>query len=266
MAIIRSLAIGKGRKSAGNITFRTVRGRTIVSEKVGPRDPATRGEGETVYQFMFAVISRFISMHRFDINVSFDKSKYGSQGNYFYKVNKAGLEAAVQPLFSVGVSSGTITNAQIEAAITEYATANPTNIYRVKKTGETVKYLTGEWTSDDNPNIPTKDAYIEDNGVQYAITIVEGTAQPTKVKALNISNFEAINAESIGDAGLVKAMFVDASNDTLSKEGGNLERVNANRVRMSSAITDPTGDPPATTSMLCLYTSGNTVWGWAVFK
>lgn len=40
MAIIRSLAIGKGSKSAGNITFRTVRGRTIVSEKLASASDA----------------------------------------------------------------------------------------------------------------------------------------------------------------------------------------------------------------------------------
>ena len=36
MAIVRSLAIGKSTRSAGQLTFRTVRGRTIVSQKRGP--------------------------------------------------------------------------------------------------------------------------------------------------------------------------------------------------------------------------------------
>lgn len=36
MAIVRSLVIGKATRSAGQLTFRTVRGRTIVSQKRGP--------------------------------------------------------------------------------------------------------------------------------------------------------------------------------------------------------------------------------------
>lgn len=36
MAIVRSLAVGKSTRSAGQFTYRTVRGRTIVSQKRGP--------------------------------------------------------------------------------------------------------------------------------------------------------------------------------------------------------------------------------------
>lgn len=41
MAIVRSLAVGKSTRSAGQFTYRTVRGRTIVSQKRGP-DATTR--------------------------------------------------------------------------------------------------------------------------------------------------------------------------------------------------------------------------------
>lgn len=36
MAIVRSIAVGKSTRSAGQFTYRTVRGRTIVSQKRGP--------------------------------------------------------------------------------------------------------------------------------------------------------------------------------------------------------------------------------------
>ncbi len=151
MAIIRSLAVGKARKSAGNITFRTVRGRTIVSEKVGER-AVTRGDGLSIYESRFKLISMFIGMHRKDINVSFDKTKYGSQGNYFYKVNKAGLEAAVQPLIGTAESA---TPSQVNDAVTTYVTANPEAIYRVKRTGYASTFMTKAWSSADNPVKPT---------------------------------------------------------------------------------------------------------------
>lgn len=45
MAIIRSLAVGKARKSAGNLTYTTIDGRTIVREKpVFVRNPRTEGQ------------------------------------------------------------------------------------------------------------------------------------------------------------------------------------------------------------------------------
>lgn len=147
MAIIRSIAVGKAKKSAGNVTFRTVRGRTIMSEKVGERT-TTRGPRLTVYEARFKLISMYIGMHRSSINVSFNKTKYGSQGNYFYKVNKAALEAAVAALVNDAESA---TPEMVEAAVTAYAKENPTSIYRVKLSGFDVVYLTDAWNDDDNP-------------------------------------------------------------------------------------------------------------------
>lgn len=151
------MAVGKGRKSAGNITFRTVRGRTIMSEKVGPRDVSTRGETLSIYERNFKYISMYIGAHRKDINVSFDKTKFGSQGNYFYKLNKTALEAALLELTGLTDSA---TMVQVENAITEYATANPAAIYRVKRSGYESKYLTGEWKSSDNPVEPEPEAVV----------------------------------------------------------------------------------------------------------
>ena len=80
----------------------------------------------------------YIGMHRADINASFDKTKYGSQGNYFYKVNKAAMETAVQELVPTAQNA---TPAQVEEAVTTYATANPTSIYCVKLSGAETVYL-----------------------------------------------------------------------------------------------------------------------------
>lgn len=48
MAIVRSLAIGKARKSAGNLTYQTVKGRTIAREKpafvANPDTPAQQAQ------------------------------------------------------------------------------------------------------------------------------------------------------------------------------------------------------------------------------
>lgn len=158
MAIIRSLAVGKARKSAGNVTFRTVRGRTIMSEKVAER-PVTKGEGYamTPVQFTFACLSRFAAAHASDINVSFDATKYGSPRNFFAKLNYYGFSQALATLYASKPDAGKVTDAEIEQAISDYATDNPSAIYRVRRAGYTTVYLSGEWTSSDNP-APAEDA------------------------------------------------------------------------------------------------------------
>lgn len=152
MAIVNSIFMGDARKSAGNGTFRTVRGRTIVSQKVSKRGAVTGSLSKN--QFALAVISRFASLHAADILVSFDPTTYGSSRNAFFKLNYDALKAAVNSLYvnSLAVGAAKIpSDAEIEQAIAEYAEANPKAIYRVKKSGYQVQYLTGTWTSAENP-------------------------------------------------------------------------------------------------------------------
>lgn len=158
MAIIRSIAVGKARKSAGNVTFRTVRGRTIMSEKVAER-PGTRlpGDDMTPYQFNFACINRYAAAHKADIDVSFDKTKYGSQRNYFVKLNYYALSAALATIYASKKDAAQVTDDEIEEAIADYAQSNPNAIYRVRRSGYSTVYLSGEWTSSDNP-APAEDA------------------------------------------------------------------------------------------------------------
>lgn len=151
MAIIRSMGVGSAKKSMGNVTYRTVRGRTLGSQKVAPR-PLTRATDVSLQQFVFGLITRFMAIHAADIMVSFNQTKYGSERNYFAKVNFAALRMALRPLYNAGVTSvDDVSDAQIEAAITAYATENPQAIYRVKRSGYEVVYLSGEWSSEQNP-------------------------------------------------------------------------------------------------------------------
>lgn len=212
MAIIRSLAVGKARKSAGNLTFRTVRGRTIASEKIGPR-PVTRADGAlTEAEFMFALISRFASLHASDINLSFDKTKYGTSRNSFMKLNYAGLKAALLPLFASNPDAAAHTDAAIEEAVTTYATANQTVIYRVKRSGFEVKYLVGAWTSDDNP---------------VYVSPFEGTVTALKIGSTNIVNGSedgaAISANTATAVTLTGTGLKDVSTVAVNINGTNLD-------------------------------------------
>lgn len=149
MAIINSMGVGRARGSMGNVTYRTVRGRTISSQRIMPGMPGavTRvpSAAQSKRQNVFALINRFMALHGESIDESFNKSKYGSQRNYFMKVNYNALVAAL-----AGVSADA-SDDEIEQAIATYAGANQTAIYRVKKSGSPIVYLTGAWDDSQNP-------------------------------------------------------------------------------------------------------------------
>ena len=150
MAIINSLGIGRGKKSAGNLTYRTVRGRCIASQKQEKRGPVKGAY--SIAQATFSLVSTFMRAHAADIDVSFDKTTYGSARNNFYKTNKSALAAALATLaneYAYAKNKADITT--IDAAIASYAQTNPQAIVRVKLAGFDTVYLTGAWSSNDNP-------------------------------------------------------------------------------------------------------------------
>lgn len=146
MAIINSMGVGRARKSMGNVTYRTVRGRTIGSQKITPgavtRVPTA---GQSSKQKVFGLINRFMALHAQSIDDSFDKTTFGSQRNYFMKVNYSALSAALAAV------SADASDDEIEQAIATYAEDNQTAIYRIKKSGFPIVYLTGAWDDSQNP-------------------------------------------------------------------------------------------------------------------
>lgn len=152
MAIINSVFMGRAKKSAGNATFRIVRGRTIASQKIAKK--GSQGSYKTLAQFAMSAISRFAAVKAQDIALSFDKTTYGSSRNAFMKINYEQLRLAVRGLWTDSLqpsNNAFPSDAQIIAAIEEYAAANPNTIIRVRRAGYETKYLNGPWTSEDNP-------------------------------------------------------------------------------------------------------------------
>lgn len=148
------MGVGRAKKSMGNVTYRVVRGRTIGSQKRGkaPAGAATRGVGGNFRKPLFAMINMYARAHATDIQVSFNKSRYGSQRNYFFTVNYSALQAALLQLATTAAATKVLPElSAVEAAITAYATANPASIFRVKLAKFDTVYLTGAWSSNDNP-------------------------------------------------------------------------------------------------------------------
>lgn len=97
MAIVNSLAIGKSVKSAGNLTYKTIRGRTIASQRI------TSNKSNTILQSAqrsrFSASSQAMSLIAPYIDKCYEKSKYGSARNAFFKEN---------PMFDLGGLVGEI--------------------------------------------------------------------------------------------------------------------------------------------------------------
>lgn len=152
MAIVLSHTQFKGKGSLGATYFAQHYGRTIQCQKPGPRQNASSRSQKVVKQeSLFGMVSKFMSAHAEDIKTSFNRVKYGSQRNYFYKINKKGLQEALTPLVGTNASI-----AEIENAIGFYAKEHPTSIYKVKKAGLDDEFLTKMWDSQETPTDPGK--------------------------------------------------------------------------------------------------------------
>lgn len=124
MAIASTLAIGKGRKSAGGFTYRYVRGRLITSAKIEHNSSNTALQA--AQRVSFRDVSKLMSKVAFLINRTYDKSKYGSSRNNFYTVNKAALNAmeSVENIDNMGIVDALQTLLNAELAYITYGAGN----------------------------------------------------------------------------------------------------------------------------------------------
>ena len=198
MGVVRAIGVGKTTGSVGDFTYRVVRGRTISSQKVAKR-PMTRGQYLSLQQFVFGLINRFMFAHAADIMVSFNQSKYGSERNYFAKVNFGALREAFRPLYTAETPSvDDVSDAQIEEAVKNYATANPQSIYRVKRSGYAVVYLSGEWSSEQNPEEVNPALRVSFSSLQKEDgSAYNGSFSEVYIVGANLDRVTSINARGV---------------------------------------------------------------------
>lgn len=92
MAQIESTAIGAGRKSIGNITYRYVKGKTIASRRITQNNSRTPLQMQQRYGFTATVqLAKALNPV---IRIGFEKNKTGSPYNQFMKQNKSYLNYA----------------------------------------------------------------------------------------------------------------------------------------------------------------------------
>lgn len=94
MAIINSLAIGAAVKSAGNLTYKRTRGRTIASQRITQN--TSKSSAQSSQRDVFAMQARMAKSIASWIDLSFPKTKYGSQRNNFISSAKSALQAFIR--------------------------------------------------------------------------------------------------------------------------------------------------------------------------
>ncbi len=85
MAIIESTAIGKASGSAGAFTYRTVRGRVIVSARITTNRSKTKKQLR--HRAAFSEMQRLGKVFRKVIDAGFEPTRYGSCRNHFHRKN-----------------------------------------------------------------------------------------------------------------------------------------------------------------------------------
>lgn len=107
MAIINSLAIGKARKSAGNLTFATIQGRTIAREKpVNVRNPRTEKQLAQRSK-MSKTVAAYRNIGIMTKHLFTKLPKYTSQYNQFVKEN-----IKIADNFEIIEETGKVTNVE----------------------------------------------------------------------------------------------------------------------------------------------------------
>lgn len=83
--IVNSVGVGAGRKSAGEFTYRRSRGRTIAAQRILKNSSNTAAQH--AQRELFGVFGKVARLFAPFLNLSFDKTKYGSARNNFLKQN-----------------------------------------------------------------------------------------------------------------------------------------------------------------------------------
>lgn len=82
---MNSVGVGAGRKSAGEFTYRRTRGRTIGARRILTNSSNT--VAQNTQRELFGVFGKVARLFAPFLNLSFDKTKYGSARNNFLKQN-----------------------------------------------------------------------------------------------------------------------------------------------------------------------------------
>ena len=204
--------VGVGRKTTGTIdgiTYYVLNGKTFArSTPTMPVSVYTSTEAR-IRQAIFKFVQMHMKLHLRTIRQTFT-AKTGTPCNRYYSLNKKGLSAALQTLAEQYVDGQDVTIADVEAAISAYATEHPTSIKIASKSGYAEVYLTGSWPETITLNALSGDStviiIVSENGVTTTInadgtTVVTGATDNTDNNGGGSSNTNPTNPTNGGSDG-----------------------------------------------------------------
>lgn len=142
--------VGPGRKTNGTIdgiTYVTRNGVTYARST--PTMPASvyKTPEAKKRQAIFKMVQMHLKYHLRTIKQTFTPKGNGTASNRYYSLNGKALTAALGTLADLYVEGQDVTITDIEQAISDYATENPTAIRIASLSGYHEVFLTGEWPS-----------------------------------------------------------------------------------------------------------------------
>lgn len=269
MAKVYSHSESRAKGSVGMTTYRTVRGKVIQSQKISPWDAAVESVGNATRwnerTALLGIISLFCALHSQSIKNSFNRTKNGSQRNYFMKKNYAAMKAAFAELATAYAATKVVPTMQaIEDALGSYAALHANTVYRVKKSGYDIEFLSNNWNDADDPVAPAIVSSIsynldEDYNLIYIDLIGSGLSSSL---SLFLDGVQLDGGISILSGGMA-AKFTIAG--TVLVKGNKTLVVKVGSSTLNSAIVEGDPRPYYTLGLLVDPIGGGTVSGAGTF-
>ncbi len=185
--------IGPGRKTIGTIdgiTYVTRNGVTYARSVPTMPASAYNTPAAKKRQAVFTLIQMHMKYHLKTIRQTFTPKGNGTAVNRYYSLNCKGLAAALDALAEQYVAGELITITDVEQAISDYATENPTAIRIASKSGYQEVYLTGEWPATITLNANSGDS-----------TVIIIVAENGTTTTINADGSTTVSQDSGGNAG-----------------------------------------------------------------
>ncbi|MCQ2299327.1 MAG: hypothetical protein MJZ81_04295 [Bacteroidales bacterium] len=128
-----------------NVVFRMQRGHNVfyqIDTEAAPKAPSNK---QLLQRSVFGLCIKYTSMYHAILNNSFANSSSRQGRDIFLKENSKALKAALLPLAQRQVNGEVISEAELDAAVSTYATANPRSIKISGLPGCSENFLTGPW-------------------------------------------------------------------------------------------------------------------------
>ena len=219
--------IGPGRKTTGTIdgvTYVTRNGKTYV--RSSPTMPASAYSTPAAKkrQAIFKFIQMHLKYHLRTIKQTFTNKGNGSPTNRYYSINGKALTLALDSLAELYLDGELITIDDIEAAISDYAAANPKAIVIASKSGYNEVYLEGEWPETITLNAKTGDSTV--------IIIVNELGEQTTINAdgsVSVSSYQGSGSNgSNGSDGSNSSNGSNSSSQSEANGGSSANGANDN--------------------------------------